>query len=361
LFDCLELLSDATSGKIDLSDHLLIKNIGQFIYKTYINKEFFINMGDAAAKMKPEPAIVYSYGKLINDPVMQQFGAFLMQQRGQISPADLPSWGNPARLLRTSFMINKMKGIDSSEPFLADIWYSNLQLMAARSEPGSVNGFYLAAWGGHNAQNHNHNDVGNFIVYSDGEPVLIDVGVENYTAKTFSKDRYDIWTMQSAYHNLPTINGFMQHDGTEYCATEVDFTPEKNVVTFSLDLAKAYPAKAKVNRWYRTLTLQRDLNEIELTDEYELAEFLEPGYLSLMTPLRIILSEPGIIKLQQADSTFIISYDAQKMEATSEDIKITDSRLRSVWGEYLTRIRLVLKSRNLKDQYKIKLGERSPR
>ena len=74
---------------------------------------------------------------------------------------------------------------------------------------GSAEGLCLAAQGGTNGQSHNHNDVGNFVVYADGLPAIIDVGVETYTAKTFSSPRYGIWTMQSAYHNCPTIDGVM--------------------------------------------------------------------------------------------------------------------------------------------------------
>jgi hypothetical protein len=44
---------------------------------------------------------------------------------------------------------------------------------------------------------HNHNDVGNFILYVDGMPAIIDIGAVTYTALTFSKDRYKIWNMQS--------------------------------------------------------------------------------------------------------------------------------------------------------------------
>lgn len=47
-----------------------------------------------------------------------------------------------------------------------------------------------------NLERHNHNDIGQFIVYADGKPVIIDVGVETYTAKTFSERRYEIWTME---------------------------------------------------------------------------------------------------------------------------------------------------------------------
>jgi hypothetical protein len=75
--------------------------------------------------------------------------------------------------------------------------------MAAREKGGSIEGLYVAAKGGYNDESHNQNDAGHFIVYSDGQPPIIDVGVETYSTKTFSASRYDIWTMQSGYHNLP--------------------------------------------------------------------------------------------------------------------------------------------------------------
>ena len=50
--------------------------------------------------------------------------------------------------------------------------------MTARVTERSSDGFYVAAQGGHNAESHNHNDVGNFIVFLNGKPVIVDVGVE---------------------------------------------------------------------------------------------------------------------------------------------------------------------------------------
>jgi hypothetical protein len=39
---------------------------------------------------------------------------------------------------------------------------------------------------------------------------------ETYTRKTFSSQRYEIWTMQSGYHQLPKINGVDQMQGRQY-------------------------------------------------------------------------------------------------------------------------------------------------
>src|SRR2546429_4762493 len=164
--------------------------------------------------------------------------------------------------------------------------------MVARSTANSGAGLYVAAWGGHNGQSHNHSDVGNFIVYGDGKPVLIDVGVETYSAKTFSAQRYEIRTMQSAYHNLPTINGVMQGAGREFQAKDVSFNETANRVTFSADIAAAYPAAAAVNRWQRRGSLDRRAPAVEAEDRYELTPWKEPVLLSLMTPLRVDTSRP---------------------------------------------------------------------
>ncbi len=102
-----------------------------------------------------------------------------------------------------------------------DTWLPVIEVMAARDQAGSAHGWYVAAKGGHNNESHNHNDIGEFVVYRDGLPLLIDAGVETYSRKTFSPQRYEIWTMQSAYHNLPTIDGVQQAPGEQFAARDV--------------------------------------------------------------------------------------------------------------------------------------------
>ena len=62
-----------------------------------------------------------------------------------------------------------------------DIWLPDLQLRIYQQA-----GMILVAKGGHNGESHNHNDVGSFMLYVDGEPVILDAGNMTYTAKTFS-------------------------------------------------------------------------------------------------------------------------------------------------------------------------------
>src|SRR2546430_1709024 len=293
LFDNLELLRSATNGTVDIYRSPLVRNMGQYIYRVYIKDEYFVPMGDAAAKITPDAELVYQYGKRIGDPVMQGFGALLAQRRGPYRPGA----SSPGRILPALLVAREIATANVSEPLLGSVWLADLQLMAARSVPNSAQGLYVAAWGGHNGQSHNHNDVGNFIVYGDGKPVLIDVGVETYSAKTVSAQRYEIWTMQSAYHNLPTINGVMQGAGREFQAKGVSFNETANRVTFSADIAAAYPAEAGVRRWQRRVTLDRKTTGVELEDSYELTQWKEPARLRLRTPLRADTSRRGEVRL----------------------------------------------------------------
>ena len=87
--------------------------------------------------------------------------------------------------------------------------------------------------------------------------MIIDVGVETYTAKTFSNDRYSIWTMQSAFHNVPMINGIPQKAGRAFEARHVQYQADDAAATLSMDIAAAYPEEAGVRSWHRTVTLER--------------------------------------------------------------------------------------------------------
>src|SRR5439155_1014357 len=95
LFDNLELLRSATNGTIDIYRAPLVRSMGQYIYRVYINDQYVIPMGDASAKLTPDAELVYQYGKRIGDPVMQGFGALLAQRRGPYRPGS----SSPGRIL----------------------------------------------------------------------------------------------------------------------------------------------------------------------------------------------------------------------------------------------------------------------
>jgi hypothetical protein len=166
--------------------------------------------------------------------------------------------------------------------------------------------------------------------------------VETYTAKTFSGQRYSIWTMQSAYHNVPLVNGVMQKDGRQYTARDVHYDATDARASLSMDIAGAYPPEAALRSWQRVIALDRK-NSVAVHDVYALASSKEPVRLTLMTCRQPDASAAGCVVLGvpssgQKGRGAEIRYAADRFTAKAEEIPITDPQLQNSWGPKIWRI-----------------------
>ena len=120
-------------------------------------------------------------------------------------------------------------------------WFPDAGILICR--PGSPDGLGVALKGGHNAEHHNHNDVGSFVVALGGATPLVDPGSEVYTARTFSSRRYESGVLNSFGHPVPMAAGQLQRTGREAAAKvlKTEFTDTN--VTLVLDFAAAYAVK----------------------------------------------------------------------------------------------------------------------
>jgi hypothetical protein len=334
MFEILRLFSVYGLESIDDFPVNKISNMAAYAYKTYIGNDYCVSFADTHEnKAVQQVNIVYPFGLWLNDKTMREFGAWLGRQKQVLTnPAALyDKSGNFPTLGRELFFLRHIREFMAEkplEPLLKDVWLADLQLMTARR--GNL---YVAMKGGHNDESHNHNDVGSFIVYSNNEPLFIDPAVGEYTAKTFSKDRYDIWTMQSQYHNLPQINGFDQKDGKTYAARIVSYKNGQ----LTLDIAAAYPQEAAVRSWKRTVSAQK--TGISVTEDYQLDTYKQPVRLMLMA-----LSPDALQHLH---------YDKNQLEVSVEDISDKlDPVLQKMWGQQMYRIILTVKSTKLKNRIK---------
>jgi hypothetical protein len=272
--------------------------------------------------------------------MMQKFGAYL---------AGLNKWGDDAfggkigDQLRDLLLRDEIRNAAKEEALVADFWFPDTEIAGGRDKKGSISGFFFGAKGGFNAESHNHNDIGSCLMYFDGKPCLVDAGRENYVAKTFSSRRYEIWTMQSGYHNLPVINGIDQKEGAKYKAANPSFKANPGSVTFSTDIAGAYPDNAKVKSWVRTYTLKRGKSFI-ISDKYQLKEITagKTTNSNLLTCCKVSMARPGVLRFEGDGFVLNMSYDAKLFKPEFEHVEITDSKLIRSWPDNLTRIRMIL-------------------
>ena len=342
LFDYLEILYTATNGKINKYSEPLIQEIARYLYRVHIADDYFVNFADAGSKslmIHINQETVFRYGQRIGDSVLMAFAASFPP----VPASEFLRYKFSAyRTFRYLFAYNEFTGFKGATPFPGSWFFPDRQVMISRDKAGSADGFFVAAKGGHNNESHNHNDVGNYIVYFDGKPVIIDAGVGEYNAKTFSDKRYEIWTMQSQYHNLPSVNGVMEEPGEIYAARNVVFKEEAGIVDFTLDIAGAYPSQAGVESWIRTIKHDKG-NTITVTEKYKLSEIKDSTTLNMLLAVKPQLIPPNTIHLgiPENDSVYLeFKYDCKIWRPSVETIIIEDTQLEGAWGKQLYRLKL---------------------
>jgi len=344
LYNYLSLLQQASGNAINIFDKPLIRNIGNYICKAYIDSSWYLNYADASAKLKGDAAIMYHYGKAVKDTPLQEFGSWLAKDQHweKMVPMETVYGG-----FRNLFTAKEMLQGEAKQPFMAYAWMKETGIAVARDQEGSAKGFYFSALAGHNDESHNHNDVGTCVLYYDGHPLLIDIGSETYTRQTFGPERYTIWTMRSAYHNVPLINGVEQKEGAQYKAREVSFINTNSAASFKADIAEAYPSAARVSKWERSYELKRS-RSFTITDKYKLLSNNGNTALHFMTSAAVEKRKDGLVELVTGDIRMNMEYDPNQLELVIEPITIKDSRLLESWPSIVNRI--ILKVRNKKTE-----------
>lgn len=304
-FDALQVLASATNGKCQIYQEPFIQKMASYVYKMHISNDYFVNFADADPTLKPDGIMLYRFGKAINDEPLTKFGLWAVQS---FEPSfNFTGYHKPRKLwnLMAYQSISKEK---VEKPELSDYWFNDIQVLTSRHKD-----MFFATHGGHNAESHNHNDVGDFIYYAKGEPIIIDAGRGNYTSRTFSSKRYDLWFTQSEYHNLPSINGFGQKAGREFESTQLTYNISDKLSGISLNLVNSYPNDAGIKNYKRSIQLNKLKEQIEIDDVYELIQHHENLQQSFMTVCKVEINKPGVVQLYTSTGdSHVIKYDPKK-------------------------------------------------
>ncbi|HHX59900.1 MAG TPA: heparinase [Epulopiscium sp.] len=331
LFNIIELLDHITHG---FYTHLYkdekIKNICAYIYNVHVKDQYYINFADCAAVLDRSGVREFLFAQKTNNDAMMDYAAHDYAQSTD------PFMSSEINLFYRLQGLQHYNDISTYSPKQqstpADIFYPSVGLFIVRD---SI--YTLAVKAGDNDDSHNHNDTGSFTIYKNSKPLFVDIGVETYTAKTFSADRYDIWTMQSDYHNVLTINDQMQLQGSNYKATQVQYSLDKQLPYISLNIATAYSALANVSQLVRRVQLHKE-SHIQITDtiiDYNTQN--RPDIISnLITYEKPRMDNDHLLIGDLA----VITFSEQIEKMVIETLPITDPRLQQSWKHDLYRIRI---------------------
>ena len=350
LYGAMTVLNTVTGGHFSsLFQWDKVKNIAAYILNVHVDDKYYFNFADCSPIAGRAGVREYLFGKATGQEDLCLFAAKDFQAgQGQLI-TDEVNGGNLFYRMQTVFYYEELMHRDTSATLPhRDVYYPSVGLFLVHS-----NTMDLAVKAGDNADSHNHNDTGSVTLYKNGLPVLADIGVETYTQKTFSPRRYEIWTMQSGYHNLPTICGFDEHDGAEYRAQDVTADLTGTNPSISMELATAYPvgemqAKGTISgvlTYRRTVTLKKPENTVILEDHTNTGDVI----LNFITYTNPTLQDPAMGTADDATSAALtgaltvgeatLLWTGAELLAI-ETLPITDARLKTAWDHDLYRIRL---------------------
>lgn len=333
LLEGFDMIFKATRGEISVYEEEKMVNFANYIRKLFIGENYVVNFADGAAKCNPAAELLYTAGIRMNDSALADFGAycFMWQTKQGIFPTGSLS-RSMMTLTRSADMTARGKGNISFEQ---SCFMQSVQVMVSRQSTLPCEGLFLCAKAGGNNDSHNHNDVGNIVVYYGAQPVLVDIGVEVYRKEFFGENRYKIWTMQSQYHTLPTINGIMQKAGAEFAAKNVShsFSDSEDIIT--MDIAPAY-GSSQIKSYVRTALLNRESQAVVIKDEWNLekAESLTQYFITPAKPE--ILKDKIMFATKKGKVSLMFNPDL--WQVSSEHYALTDAKLTASWGSCLYRL-----------------------
>lgn len=380
LFESLYFLQFIADDPMQLTEaqRQKVHRMGQFITTMHVHDFTFVNYSDAATTCVPNANILFPYGAYEQDSTMMQLAAYIGEQyHYREAPSFLfeqsgnyPTLGRELMLLS---MLPQYIATPAEQPQTVDAFMENSQIMVAStdsttSKASAQHHWLISAKGGNNAESHNHNDIGNFVIYHDQQPVVIDLGRDTYTSLTFSARRFELMNNRSAYHNVPLIQGCEQKDGKQYRASAASHTyiPQQ-LSSLSLSIASAYPKEAAVEKWDREIALDRKRNRVRITESFEMkpssdklssdkasSDKLSSDKASSDKATELVLmtcGEPrqggkGRILLQGGH--VVLAYPASSLTASWEKVQMADGIMKEQWHDNVYRIKLSLTAQKTK-------------
>ena len=309
------------------------RNIGDYIAKVHLVGPWFASMADSLAKFtRIDAGLLNRYAELSGSPLLKSFAVeasydFAPRSVSEISDGTGGTGTFPHLILQNElsqifwYPRDLVRRDSSSRPLTV---LPDLQFFCFRQNPGNDwNGTVFCMKGGHNGENHNHNDVGQFEVFYDGKPIVIDCGSTDYTRFTFSNRRYENRFLNSSGHDVPSFNGMLQNTGAEFGAKVISLTEE-----VSIDISGAYPKDCGIVSCVRRAAISSD-GTARIEDRVTGA-----GKISISLPLYCASKPEKTPDGIRIGGMKLLLSGGLSLERI-EEIPIEDQRMRVSWGDYL--------------------------
>jgi hypothetical protein len=173
-----------------------------------------------------------------------------------------------------------------------DRYWRKVEVVSLRSSWDAPRALFLGLQAGSNQANHNHLDLGSFVLDALGQRWVVDLGGDDYNLPGyFGGNRYTYYRLRAEGHNTLVISPREGPDQDPQGAGKVvDFQSTRERGSALVDLTGAYEEQAR--RVTRHVVLDRAKQQVELTDTIELRAPADVWWM-MHTPAHVALRDRG--------------------------------------------------------------------
>lgn len=305
-----DLINQRTAGKIDLLNGEKIKNVALFQQNSYLDQDWVVSFSDGPRTARYNAGLTHYLKSKFEEIVFPS-----AEYRCGFKDDPCYRWGHIIRNLVWSHDSCTSSKLESSVCYLQDSqWFISKNI-----NHSSI--FCFAAKGGHNAEPHNHNDIGNFILYGNGEALIPDLGYGEYTKQYFGKERYSFFCNGSQGHSVPIVEDCYQEPGGEHRGEVlmVETSEQRDIIR--IDITKAYKnnnllSLVRIFDFYKTKE-----SKLIIEDIYEFEEIPESFVERFITFNQPEYIEGGRIRIIGEKNLLDIVFDPKALEYSSEKVE----------------------------------------
>ncbi len=265
-------LEARTGGELSLfEDDGQVRQIAKYGTRISLANFHFVNFSDSPRAGALNPSLLSYLGARLDDANCRNHG-YRGYQRLEQTGLNLQGQRTDLDYLVRLFL-NTPADLSRETPVeTEDVHFKEVGVLVAHGRDSRGHLWDFAAKGGNNAEHHNHNDCGSYILNIDGFPLVIEIGAPEYTRDYLREKRYQFLAARTQGHSLPIINGFEQAAGPKYAAKILRGELDEDHVEFSIDLTACYPAEAHCSEIVRNFYFDKQNGNIRVRDFYELIQ-----------------------------------------------------------------------------------------
>lgn len=308
-----QILFEYTEGEINLFDAdnpEKLNRVANFPEEFQIHKSLFPRFADSSSKISNREG---NFAYII---AAKNYGA---------KPPTVHAIDQAAeQLVVWNQAIPEPEAINDNEVKLPNYtYYDKFGMVISRGQQ-EVQPFSIAFKAGHNSENHNHSDVGSYVLVLGDQIISGDIGAPSYIAGAFSPDNK---ARSSWGHPVPRVNNTLQSNGLSFRGEilETEFLADQDKVV--MDIKKAYEVP-QLQKLIRTMINDKTgKGAITLTDEFKSGELVTFGT-TVMTDAAYEIVDNTTVILTREERQVKIEISSQGGEVEIKDEIVPVEKLR---------------------------------